>query len=304
MIKRGIKNYFICLKYFFTPLGTLCLGVILGFSVFIPAIASAAEHLTADVELIIEGMQIEPQNVLGEVWACITELDWSKPIEAFNTLISREWLEVTLHKSINAFFAGDYSMYVNQVNEAVNAAVTTIAAGFIVLVLFTVISVIGGYYLVKFLIRRTIAKRAFWKRIIVFCVDFVVYFGLLTLNVLSAFLWTPGIIFSSLFSFVLFGGLAFAEAYAVHGYGKLKFKQVMTLKNIGMLLLTNMIIFLMWFAALFIVILLFREITGIVIGLVLLEIASIVMDMNAESFVKDLAVNKETEIKDIPAVAA
>ncbi len=33
MIKQGIKNYFKSLKYFFTPLGTMFLGMMLGFSI-------------------------------------------------------------------------------------------------------------------------------------------------------------------------------------------------------------------------------------------------------------------------------
>ena len=36
MIKQGIINFFKKLKYFFTPLGALALGLIFGLSVAIP----------------------------------------------------------------------------------------------------------------------------------------------------------------------------------------------------------------------------------------------------------------------------
>ena len=41
MIKNGLKSFFKSLKYFFTPFGTLALGVILGLSVAIPLMSAA-----------------------------------------------------------------------------------------------------------------------------------------------------------------------------------------------------------------------------------------------------------------------
>ena len=48
MIKNGIKNFFVNLKHFFTPLGVFALFVIIGLSVAIPACISAVSTLADD----------------------------------------------------------------------------------------------------------------------------------------------------------------------------------------------------------------------------------------------------------------
>ena len=272
MIKRGIKNYFICLKYFFTPLGTLFLGLIIGFSVFLPVCATAFNTMAEEINGVITEIQIEPDKLFERLWICITELDWGADAAgALETMFSREWLELTLHKSINSLFGGDYTVYAQQINNSINFAVAQITAGIVVIIFCAAIAAVAGYFLVKFLIRRTNAKRALWKFLLVSLADCAVVVLLFLLNT-----WLTALC-----------GLSLFEAYAVHAAGKVKFKEVVTLKNLGLLLLTNIIICFLWFALVFVASLILNVIAGFIIGLVLLEIANIVIGMNAESYVKD-----------------
>ncbi|MDE6505284.1 MAG: hypothetical protein K2L42_05365 [Clostridia bacterium] len=305
MIKRGIKNYFVCLKYFFTPLGTLFLGIIIGFSVFIPIAASAFNGMAEEINRVITEISIEPDKLFERLWICITELDWGNNASgALETMLSREWLELTLHKSINSLFGGDYTIYAQQINDAVNVAVAQIAAGVIIIALCAVASAVAGYFLVKFLIRRTIAKRALWKFLLVTLADCTAVVLLFILNVWLTALWVPSIVFSSLISFLSLGGMSLLEAYAVHAAGKVKFKEIVTLKNLGLLILTNIIICLLWFALVLIVTLILNEIAGYIIGLVLLEIAGIVIGMNAESFVKDYVEKRSEKREEVQTAEA
>lgn len=288
MIKRGIKNYFICLKYFFTPLGTLFLGLIIGFSVFLPVCATAFNTMAEEINGVITEIQIEPDKLFERLWICITELDWGADAAgALETMFSREWLELTLHKSINSLFGGDYTVYAQQINNSINFAVAQITAGIVVIIFCAAIAAVAGYFLVKFLIRRTIAKRALWKFLLVSLADCAVVVLLFLLNTWLTALWVPSIVFTSIVTFLSLGGLSLFEAYAVHVAGKVKFKEVVTLKNLGLLLLTNIIICFLWFALVFVASLILNVIAGFIIGLVLLEIANIVIGMNAESYVKD-----------------
>ena len=46
MIKKGLKNFLVNLKYLFTPLGALSLGVVLGLSALISGTAAEIKTLS------------------------------------------------------------------------------------------------------------------------------------------------------------------------------------------------------------------------------------------------------------------
>ena len=50
MIKQGLKNYFKSLRHFFTPLGTMFLGIMLGLSVAAADTVTAASALTEGIK--------------------------------------------------------------------------------------------------------------------------------------------------------------------------------------------------------------------------------------------------------------
>ena len=52
MLLKGIKNYIVNLKYVFTPLGTLFLGVVIGLSVLIPSLISSVEYVVKEVSAL------------------------------------------------------------------------------------------------------------------------------------------------------------------------------------------------------------------------------------------------------------
>ena len=83
--------------------------------------------------------------------------------------------------------------------------------------------------------------------------------------------------------------IALLEAYLVHGVGKLKLKDVITVKSSALLMLTNFLIILIASAATSVISALFGDLVGLFLGLPLLEIALIVGSLNAESFVKETA---------------
>ena len=59
MIRRGIKNYFINLKHYFSPLGVFALGVVLGISVLIPGTIASVKALAESVTQATGGVRVE-----------------------------------------------------------------------------------------------------------------------------------------------------------------------------------------------------------------------------------------------------
>lgn len=288
MIKNGVKNYLVCLKYILTPLGAMFLGIIIGLSVLIPIAQSCLNELAEEIKAIVQEVEIDPNRLIENLWESITALDWSNPADAISTMFTREWVEKTLVESLNALIFGKHD-YTAQIQIAVENASSSLFTGAIVFIVFVAVSVVAGYFIVKAQIRNQIAKRAFWKFAIVAVADCVISLALFILNVWLLSLWTPGIVISSVLSFFIVGAVALFEAYLVHGYKKVAVKKVVTAKNIGLHALTNFLIYLIWFAFTAVITLLLNRLAGIVIGLTLFEIASIVMNLNAESFVKGYA---------------
>ena len=49
MLKSGLKNYFINLKYYFTPIGTFAVGIIIGLSILLPGALAAVSQFAEEV---------------------------------------------------------------------------------------------------------------------------------------------------------------------------------------------------------------------------------------------------------------
>lgn len=71
MIGKAVKNYFVNLKYFFTPLGTLALGLILGLSVLIPGAKAALEILVSSVQTTLESAEIDVEHLEQSLVAAV-----------------------------------------------------------------------------------------------------------------------------------------------------------------------------------------------------------------------------------------
>ena len=173
MIKNGIKNFFVNLKHFFTPLGVFALFVIIGLSVAIPACISAVSTLADDAARICNDTSID-LNALGDgVMRSVRALDWSNPTDAVQTILSEGWLKNTFVTCVDALVVSGGETAASQIAVAAETAVSGVAAGFVALVVFAVLGIAAGYMLTKFSVRRNMAKRGLWKFILAAAVDAV-----------------------------------------------------------------------------------------------------------------------------------
>lgn len=294
MIKRSLKNYLVCLKYILIPLGTLFLGLIIGLSLFVPIAGTALNELITETKAVLDEVSVEPQALFSQIYESALELDWSNPARALITVVSPEWLEEALHGGIAAVFGGDeaISSYTAQITSSVDSAAVSVQAGFSTLISFAALGILAGYFILKFMIRKEIASRSVWKVLLAGIVNFLVVSALTVLSVWLASLWAFSLIFTVIAIFLAVGGMALVEAYVIHGLNKVKFKEVFTLKNVFLLAVSNLILFLIWLAVTALITFLLNAIAGIIIGLTLFELTSIVINMNAEAYVKDYADNR------------
>ncbi|MCI9031911.1 MAG: hypothetical protein HFK09_05260 [Clostridia bacterium] len=296
MLKKSIKNYFISLKYFFTPLGTMFLGMMLGLSVLIPTIVSASGALIDGVKELADHVSLD-FNVLGEnLWATVTALDWNDPVEAFKTMFSLEWIEGALNDALAAILGADLETFATRIAELIAMFTASLIAGVVVFFVFWILGFIAGYILIRFLIRRNIARRSIWKFILATVLNSVLSALLVVLCLWIYMLWQASIYISAVLVILLVGIFALTESYLMYGLKKVRFSQVVNFKNIGLYMLSTVIIFVISIL-LTLIALAINSLMGLFIGLSIINIAIIVVNLNADSYVQSVAAKADESIR-------
>lgn len=291
MLKQGIKNYFKSLKYFFTPLGTMFLGMMIGFSVLIPTVFGAVKELAAGINTLSENVNLDFHELFNRLWAMVTELSWETDVEnAFRTLFSTQWLNDALTEALSTILGSDFETFKAAITTLCNDFLAAIASGIFVFFAFWVQGFIVGYVITKFLIRRTIAKRSLWKKILFAFINSILTTAFLFVCAYLSMLWNAGIPLVIVMAIIFVSFFSLLEAYLMYGVKKLKFKSVVNAKNIGLYILTNLIIFAISVCFSLIAIAI-NKIMGLFVGLSLAVITILVVSMNSESYLKSLAEN-------------
>ena len=287
MIKQGLKNYLNNLKYVFTPLGTIALGVVFGLSIGLPIVIKSLSDLLDMVVQISQNTQIRLQDLITGIWEKVDSLDWSNPIKALHILLDRTWLTDTISGCIESV-----SIDMSQLQSYINGCIDDIKFAFRIFLFFTILGFISGYFITKWLIRREIAKRALWKYFLVSFVDSLLSATLVSFCLWILMLWKPSIFISTLISLLLFGSIQLFEAYIVHAWKKVDIKKVISVKNIAKLYASDVLIFILAVVFVGIVIAITNTLVGLFVGIALIEIAFIVIGLNAEAYVKGVASDK------------
>ena len=287
MIGKAVKNYFVNLKYFFTPLGTLALGLILGLSVLIPGAKAALEILVSSVQTTLKSAEIDVEHLEQSLVAAVRALDWSDPFGSIATMFGEEWLTDTLNNSILPFVE-NAEIYAEELLLSIEAFTLSLVALIIIAAVLVAIGFVAGFLLIKLFIRRDIAKRSFLKFLLMTLLDALLAGGMIALCTwiysLSPYLLIAAIVIG----LVLSGGISLLEAYLVHGRKKVAFKTVVNVKNVFRLYVGDLLVLLISVAFSALVSAAINVVAGALLGLIFVEIALIVVDLNAESYVNSL----------------
>ncbi|MBD5100818.1 MAG: hypothetical protein HDT29_06120 [Clostridiales bacterium] len=284
MIKQGLKNYVKNLKYFFTPLGALALGVVFGLSIGLPIVLKSLSDLLDMVVQISQNTQIRFQDLIAGIIDKVDSLDWDNPIKALSILLDRTWLTDTISGCVESI-----SIDMAQLESYINGCIDDIVVALRIFIFFVILGFVGGYFITKWLIRREIAKRALWKYFLVSFVDSLLSATLVSFCLWILALWRPSIFISTLVSMMLFGSIQLFEAYIVHAWKKVDIKKVINVKNIAKLYLVDILIFAIAVVLVGIVIAITNTLVGLFVGIALIEIAFIIIGLNAEAYVKNVA---------------
>lgn len=284
MIKQGLKNYLGSLKYFFTPLGTLALGVLFGLSFFIPHMMTAFNEFMGEIRRILANPEIDITVLKTGIVEAVRALDWSDPGEALRTMLTSGWMLETLNACAGAF-VGEVEQYARQFTAAIDVLCRRLISYAVVFAVFTAIGVAAGHYLTKWLIRRRIARRSAWKVVMGTVADGIFAVVDMFFVLWLMLLWKDSVYITTVISILLAGMLTLFEAYLIHARKKTNRKSIVNGKNILSLTAVNLIIYFLSMAVVIVLTVLTNTIVGVAVGMVLLDIALIVIGLNAESYV-------------------
>lgn len=284
MIRKGIKNYFTNLRHFFSSLGAFALGVVLGVSVLIPGIVAAVQTLSETIADVTGSADLDFHALLESVVDAAGKLNWQDPSEALRTALSEEWLSETFNTCIHALLPG-MDAYAEQIAAAVAVAVVMIFLCLAACVFLSFLGLAGSFLHTRFLVRRTIARKAWWKNFLSALFDsaFTALMAALLLWIRS--LWEPGALLAGIAFILLCSVTALLKAYLLHGRGKLPLREVVNAKNAGLLLLTNILVLFIAGAFVWLSYALTNEFAGTFLAVPFLFIGLSVVLYNAESYV-------------------
>lgn len=292
MIGQGLKNYIKNLKFVFNPLGTIALGFVFGLSILIPVIMSSANTLVESVKSIFSNANIDLTALKESVISAFQALNWSEPLEAIKLMLSRDWLMQTLQMSLSTFVES-MDVYTVPLTAAIDTFCVSVFAAFVGLIMFVIFGVIGGYFLVKCFVRRNTVKRTFKKYILANIIDTLLSFLIIFVCAWLYTLWKYSIFISVFFAFIIFGAIALFEAYIIHGRKKVNRADIVNVKNIVKLFVVDMFILAITALLVMLLILITNLYVGIFVGIALVQIAFVVIGINAESYVVELVAKNQ-----------
>ncbi|MCM1368169.1 MAG: hypothetical protein NC184_05135 [Roseburia sp.] len=288
MIKQGLKNYFVSLKYIFTPLGTMFLGMIIGFSVLWSGAVSAVTELVDGIKSITNDVNLDFGVMSSEIWASIKTLDWSAPDQALKALFDADRINDILEVSLKNLLGTDLDAFQDRIFELASAFAAQMIAGIVVFFVFWALGFLAGFALIKVLIRRNVARRSLWKFVLAYALNALFSTALVVACIFAFAVWQNSIYISVVIALLLVGISELAQAYLLYGFKKIGLREVVNLKNIGLYVLTNFLIFVISIALTLIVVAI-NALAGIFVGLSFITIAIIVIGLNAEAYVRDIA---------------
>ena len=104
MVKKGLKNYFKSFKYFFTPLGVIALGAVIGLSILIPGIMNSVKEMLTGVSDTVSETEINWGAAWNSLLDSVRALDWSKPDVAVSQMLDNDWITSALNGCVTAIF--------------------------------------------------------------------------------------------------------------------------------------------------------------------------------------------------------
>ena len=287
MIKLSLKNYLKCLAHIFVPLGCIFLGVLFGAHALFGAIAEQTAFVKEEIAGILSGVETDFDQLWSYVIASARELKWDQPLNTVKMLLQGDWLA----EKIGTFLGmtnEQYAQFLVRIQTVLVSVGEGLTGGLTAFCVWAALGVLGGYFVTALFVRRSTVKRGFWKFFGAALLESFFSTTIIAFTVWLLSVWSPGAIISLAVSMLVFGFVALYEAYLLHGR-ELKLSKVVNIKNCYLLQLSQLLIMLISFAVIAVLFAATNFLVALAIGFSVIIIAFLVSNVNAESYVANMA---------------
>lgn len=286
MIKQCIKNYFTNLKYIFIPILILALSILVAVAVLLPGIISSTDDMVVSVEDTFLSSSTKLSDFGNHFSTSIKNVDWTNPFTALSTVTDGDWLMQTIKDCLNATI-NEGEVDVGKLTSVTNNYADKLSSYAVVFFAIVFLGLVVGYAFTRWFIRRKIARRNVFKSVIALVANAIITSCLIGACTYFFALWKVSVFISSIVSVLVYGFIALFISYLIHGFKKIKASEIVNIKNVSYLVLSNLAILCITVAVISLIFLIDNMLVVVIAGIVLFEIALIVIDLNAESYVKN-----------------
>ena len=296
VIKNCLKNLFVNLKYYFVPLGISAFFIIIGLSVGIPAVVGSIKETFNGIAAKLGSVEFDWLSALNKIFEKVTSIDQSKGLDSVLATVSdKDWLISALTDVAKALF-GD-SISGDEIVNLIRNCAQTIVSAFSYILIMAVIGFIVSFFVIMVAVRKSMTKTGWIKAILFSIVDTALFFlfAWIYIKVNPSQGWVKTLInIAYLIGIIIF---SFVESFIFHGIKKLKLKEVLNLKNMLFWLIGNTLTLLIGIGLTIIPVVVVPWYGGIVLAIPFIEIVFLVIHMNAEGYIGQLANEKKQQTK-------
>ena len=291
MIKTSIKNFFKSLGFYFIPLGVMAFFIVLYLAFMIPGIVTDVRDTFQAIATKLGAVEFNWEKIQGVIMSKVFE--YGADPTALMSLTGNPELIINLLKDtvMEAFGVEEVT---NEIIALIQQCVTSISMRLIGLLAIMIVSFIAGFVVLEVLLRRYLTDINMIKSILVSILNGILIAGVL---VLLSYLYSNNevamwIVIVVAAIILIFGTLL--EAYLFYGIRKVKFTQVINIKNVFTLILGSAISGGLFVGLICLCLLIPSRFVGIFIMIPFVELGICVLELNACAYVSSMA--KENKI--------
>lgn len=243
MIKNSLKIYFTSFKYFWIPLVFILGGLGIGSLIVYFGARNQIDDLLNRVKDLANGASIQVNDLINYLITESRALPWNSFTDLIRVLFKENWLLGTIENFFSTAVE-DYATYKDAIKDEILSSYNSMLTYYVIFFSFLGVGLLGGYFLTGSLIRKKWAPKSILRALLVAAIDFILSAGIVALIGYLTSLWTPAVYISSIISAVLFAFLMVIKAYFAQRDNSIKFKDVMNIKLISLVLLMIFLLFL------------------------------------------------------------
>ncbi|MBE6136961.1 MAG: hypothetical protein E7176_01010 [Erysipelotrichaceae bacterium] len=284
MIRNTLVFYIKSLRYIFIPIIILLVCSLLGFGILYLGAKIELDNFNMDISGGISSINLDVNKLLDYIITSFSELSWDNPFETLKMIVQEDWINLRVDEFISMANA-DYASYQAQITEAINNSLNGFKVYLIIFVILIIIGFLAGYYITSSRIHKRFAEISLKRTILVTIVDAVLSVTLVALITYLVSVWVSSIFISSVISILVYATVTLLEAYLGHRNKKMRMENIVTPKNIVLLLVSDLLILIITIAIIYLLFLIPFVLISLLFTYALVILGFVTISLAAEVFV-------------------